>query len=307
MPISHQSVRTQRQWRAATGLTQEQFTELTILFGKTYEDFHEESLLAIVARRTDDVKFKTYEDLLFFILYSLKSGLTYDLIALSFDISRSVAFEQQAAGVRILQMTLQANDHLPRQNFESLEDLERSLDGYDELLIDGTEQRRQRPGNQDDQKEDYSGKKKAHTIKTTIISTPERRVLYVGPAYCGTVHDYAMVRDEFDPRVADWFMNKKIWIDLGYQGFKDDYSSIELQIPVKRPRRKKRTDAKIAFTDEQRTHNKSVSSKRIYVEHAIGGIKRYRFLSDRLRCRDARFYTTVMRVCAGLWNFQLSC
>ena len=160
MPISHQSVRTQRQWRAATGLTQEQFTELTILFGKTYEDFHEESLLAIVARRTDDVKFKTYEDLLFFILYSLKSGLTYDLIALSFDISRSVAFEQQAAGVRILQMTLQANDHLPRQNFESLEDLERSLDGYDELLIDGTEQRRQRPGNQDDQKEDYSGKKK---------------------------------------------------------------------------------------------------------------------------------------------------
>lgn len=31
-----------------------------------------------------------------------------------------------------------------------------------EILIDATEQRRQKPGNQHDQKEDYSGKKK-HT------------------------------------------------------------------------------------------------------------------------------------------------
>lgn len=93
-------------------------------------------------------------------MYSLKSGLTYNLLALNFNVSRSVAFEQQAAGVRLLQMALQANGHLPRRQFESFEDLEKALNGYDEILIDGTEQIRQRPGDQEVQKEDYSGKKK---------------------------------------------------------------------------------------------------------------------------------------------------
>ena len=115
-----------------------------------------------------------------------------------------------------------------------------------------------------------------------------------------------MFRDEFDPNEDNWFMNKSVWIDLGYKGFHDDYQTKDLQIPIKRKRRKKRTDPKIEFTPEEKAHNKKVSSKRIYVEHAIGGIKRYRFLSDRLRCRDARFYTTAFRVCAGLWNFQLT-
>lgn len=115
-----------------------------------------------------------------------------------------------------------------------------------------------------------------------------------------------MVKDEFNPEQADWFKNKEVWIDLGYLGFDKDYESKSLSIPIKRPRRKKKTDPKIEFTEEQKTHNKGVSSKRIYVEHAIGGMKRYRFLSDRLRCRDAAFYSVVLGVCAGLWNFQIN-
>lgn len=115
-----------------------------------------------------------------------------------------------------------------------------------------------------------------------------------------------MIKDEFDPNAADWFMNKKVWIDLGYKGFDSDFKSVELHIPNKRKRRKKKTNPRIEFTEEEKVHNKEVSSKRIYVEHAIGGIKRYRFLSNRLRCRNAKFYTTVVCVCAGIWNFQLN-
>ena len=102
-------------------------------------------------------------------------------------------------------------------------------------------------------------------------------------------------------------MNKKIWLDLGYLGFDKDYIAEEIKIPIKRPRRKKKTEPKFEFTEEQKRYNKEISSKRIFVEHAIGGLKRYRFLSDRLRCRDANFYSTVIGVCAGIWNFQLSC
>ena len=43
-----------------------------------------------------------------------------------------------------------------------------------------------------------------------------------------------------------------------------------------------------------------------FVEHAIGGMKRYRILADRLRLHDFDFYNDVLEVCAGLWNFQLS-
>ena len=93
---------------------------------------------------------------------------------------------------------------------------------------------------------------------------------------------------------------------MGYIGFEKDYSAGEVQIPIKRPRRKKKTDPKIELTEKEKTHNKNVGSKRIYVEHAIGGLKRFRFLSDRLRCRNIQFYSTVLGVCAGIWNFQLN-
>lgn len=160
MPISHKEIRNDRQWRAATGLSEAQFNKLVQLFKKTYEDFHENTLDEQISMRTDDVKFQSYEDILFFILYGLKSGSTYDILALCFNLSRSVAFEQLASGVRLLQMTLNQSGDLPKREFSSFEELQRDLDDYDELLIDATEQRKQRPGNQQDQKKNYSGKKK---------------------------------------------------------------------------------------------------------------------------------------------------
>jgi hypothetical protein len=37
----------------------------------------------------------------------------------------------------------------------------------------------------------------------------------------------------------------------------------------------------------------------------IGGMKRYRILSDRLWIKDTNFINTATSVCAGLWNFML--
>ena len=128
----------------------------------------------------------------------------------------------------------------------------------------------------------------------------------MSPPYCGSTHDYSMFKSEFNPQQANWFANKKVWLDLGYLGFDKDYITQDTIIPIKRPRRKNKNDPKIEFTEKQKKYNREVSSKRIYVEHAIGGLKRYRFLSDRLRCRNADFYFTVMVVCAGIWNFKLT-
>jgi hypothetical protein len=69
-------------------------------------------------------------------------------------------------------------------------------------------------------------------------------------------------------------------------------------IPHKKPK-------KSELTQLQKDENKEKSKKRIWVEHSIGGMKRYRFLADRLRNRDFNLYNDALEVCAGLWNFNL--
>ncbi|NJL15007.1 MAG: transposase family protein [Microscillaceae bacterium] len=59
------------------------------------------------------------------------------------------------------------------------------------------------------------------------------------------------------------------------------------------------------LSEEKKKANKIMSQKRIFVEHSIGGLKRYRILSDRLRIHDKELYNSVLVVCAGLWNFNL--
>lgn len=139
-----------------------------------------------------------------------------------------------------------------------------------------------------------------------MIANPKREILYVSNPYDGSRHDYAMLKDEFDPQEAIWFDEQGIYVDLGFLGIAKDYEIDKLHIPFKRPRRKTKKDPRLELSEEQKTHNKSVSKNRIRVEHAIGGLKRYRYLSDRLRCKDKDFYARVVGVAAGLWNFQLN-
>ena len=66
----------------------------------------------------------------------------------------------------------------------------------------------------------------------------------------------------------------------------------------------KKNSPKVPFTTDERQY-KSISSERIYFENAIGGMKRYWWLTNRLRCRDADYYSMIAGIAAGLWNFGL--
>jgi DDE superfamily endonuclease len=117
-------------------------------------------------------------------------------------------------------------------------------------------------------------------------------------AYAGSVHDYAMLKAELPPGDQGWFDKHLLWVDLGFLGIEKDYSPKKLGIPFKKSKNN-------PLNEEQKELNKCISSFRVTVEHSIGGFKRYRFLSDRLRCRDIMLYNLVAGVCAGLWNFCL--
>ena len=78
-----------------------------------------------------------------------------------------------------------------------------------------------------------------------------------------------------------------------------DYSCKRVSIPHKRPKNGELSAA-------EKEENTTLANARIYVGHSIGGMKRYRILSDRLRIHDIGLYNDALAVCAGLWNFYIT-
>ncbi len=85
----------------------------------------------------------------------------------------------------------------------------------------------------------------------------------------------------------------------GFLGINKDYACKRILLPHKKKKNQE-------LDDDQKKENRSQACGRISVEHAIGGMKRYRVLSDRLRIHDVKLYNDILGICACLWNFYLS-
>lgn len=141
-------------------------------------------------------------------------------------------------------------------------------------------------------------------MKNTVISTIDKAILFVGRTFTGRNHDYKMLKKELSPEL-DWFSDLKVLVDLGYLGIRSDYEGDNIVLPFKKPRKsKKNPDPQL--TDEQKAANRVLSQARIFVENAIGGIKRYNILVQAFRNRKINFQDDVIAVSAALWNLSLS-
>ena len=146
--------------------------------------------------------------------------------------------------------------------------------------------------------------KKQHTLKNTVMSLPDKLIVFLGRTFSGHNHDYTMLKQEFPPEL-DWFRDIHVRGDSGYQGIQSDYSEDHIEIPTKKPRKsKKNPDPQL--NDDQKAANKALSQVRIFIEHAIGGMKRFNILVHVCRNRKADFEDDAVGICAGLWNFALS-
>lgn len=132
---------------------------------------------------------------------------------------------------------------------------------------------------------------------------PNKKIIFIGKTVTGSVHDYKLLKNEFST-AYDWFLYNRIVVDLGYQGIKTDYqSNHNVVIPNKKPRKSKK-NPEPALTKEQKAENKLISKKRIYVENAIGGMKRFQILVTRLRNKSDFIKDIVIRLAAGLYNLK---
>jgi len=162
------------------------------------------------------------------------------------------------------------------------------------VIVDTFEQRSQRP--QRRQRAYYSGKKKAHTLKSQVAVDEDGRVADVGPSRPGRWADLKVFRRS---GLVGRLIQAKVGAlgDLGYVGLDGLSPRLRGATPRRKPRGHERPP-------EDRRYNRAFARRRIKVEHAIGRLRRYQALSqvDRHRRKN---HTARVRAVAGLVNRML--
>lgn len=83
--------------------------------------------------------------------------------------------------------------------------------------------------------------------------------------------------------------------DTGYQGIQKIHTNSEI------PKKRKRNTV---LSKADKRFNHQISSQRIYVEHVIGRLKRFKIIADRYRNRRKRFGLRF-NIIAGIYNYEL--
>jgi hypothetical protein len=84
--------------------------------------------------------------------------------------------------------------------------------------------------------------------------------------------------------------------EKGFQGFGLP------DVPMVQP---KKTPPGGDLTPPEQEPKRRISSIRIRIEHAIGGVKRDRIVKDKLRLLKDGIRDSIMETCCGLHNFRL--
>jgi DDE superfamily endonuclease len=165
-------------------------------------------------------------------------------------------------------------------------------------VIDSKEQRVNRPAGYDAQKPYYSGKKKAHTVKTQVAVDPRGRIEAVSPSVPGGAnHDLPLLRGSGvleQLAAGEAAMRAK-----GYVGVQNYYPDVPVVLPFKASR-------KHPLTQEQEAHNRLVARHRIVVEHTMAQLNRFTVLRQVFRGRQRGRHGLVVRVVAKLVNRRLA-
>jgi DDE superfamily endonuclease len=248
-------------------------------------------------------KLPTMAEKLPFVLYDYKTYPPFDVLGQQFAMARSKANENLHKLSPMLYDTLVHLELMPWREFATPEALKAALHGVDRLRIDATERADHRSTDEAKQREHSSGKK-PHTLKNTVMALPDKFMVFLGRTLSGHQHDYLMLKQEFPP-AFDWFTDINVRVDLGYLGIQSDYKGDQIDIPTRKPRKSKK-NPKPQLNDDQKAANKALSQIRIFIEHAIGGMKRYNILVHVFRNRKADFEDEAVGICAGRWNLALS-
>lgn len=279
--------------RALTSLDREEFEKLCVAFGETWER-HQQATGHVASKGGRPPQLGTIEDKLLFILFYLKTYPLQEVQGHWFELSQGQAnvWIHRLSGV--LKATLNDQGHLPaRLPAEMLTRLE--AEGRQPFGIDATERRIHRPAEDERQRQHYSGKKKAHTVKNNLVAgLDDRQVKYLSDTHEGKKHD-KKICDEDGIRLPE---GSELYRDTAYQGHA--MNGVEIYQPKKKPRGGE-------LSKDDKAQNRLISRVRVVVEQVISGVKRCRIVKEVFRNTLPGYADIVMELACGLHNFRSYC
>ncbi len=281
--------------RAITGINRAEFDNLLVTFRQV---LHEHRASKKRKRKVGGgakgaFNIKSARNKLFFILFYMKVYPTFDLAGFIFGSNKSNTHRWMHDSLPLLEKALGRKMVLPKRKISSPEEFYEAFPGVNEVIVDGMERPTQRASCYKTQRKHYSGKKARHTRQNTVVADETRRILILGPTKHGSIHDKRLAdKTHLSTAIPD---DVAILGDTGFQGLDKQHPNVLL--PKKKPRGGQ-------LSDDEKAMNRLISSVRVKVEHAIGGIKRFGCVADIYRNKnglDDRF----TNVAAGLWNLHL--
>jgi hypothetical protein len=239
----------------------------------------------------------TPEEQLFFLLVYYKVYPTFDVVGFLYDRDRSRPCVAVHALTPVLEATLGKKLVLPKRQIRSVKEFFQAFPEATEIFLDGTERPIQRPTNAARQTANYSGKKKRHARKNLILSDRQKRIGYLSPTVEGKAHDFSILKDL---RLPDHIPKDiRCRMDSGFQGFDNAFPGHAVSLPRKKPKGR-------PLCQTFKEQNRRKSRIRVLVEHAIGGTKRFRSVTDVFRNKRANADDHAMVIACGLWNYHLA-
>ena len=180
----------------------------------------------------------------------------------------------------------------PRR-ISTLKELLEAHPEIEEVLLDATEQEVPQPQDKLKRKQAFSGKQHDHTVKTQIVATKER-ILHVFGGLPGSIHDMTVLRASGVVRQIG--LGIKVRLDKGYQGTDTAYPEVEVQQPIKVPRKGK-------LTALGRAYNHYLSLLRIPVEHHFARLQKFGCLAGLWR-GASEDHEDIFCIISGILNFK---
>lgn len=303
------TIRTERQFKAFTGLAYKAFELLLAEFTNCLQLNQQMRYQKNCSNRSRKPgggrqgTLSTPELKLFFILFYLKNYPTFDVLGCLFDLSPAKAEETVVKLMPLLKQAEKRLQVLPHRHLKPTRNNKQDNENINKIIIDATERPYHRPHHARKQKHYFSGKRRSHTLKNTVIGEVKNGIPVVGPTAAGSRHDYALLKEELDPQQPG-LSKVEAWVDLAYQGIKDHYPTFhKIHIPYKKPRKSK-ANPNPSLTPQQKKENRAISRVRVVVEHLIGDLKSFQILANKFRNHVDNLADQVILLVAGLCNLK---
>jgi hypothetical protein len=128
-------------------------------------------------------------------------------------------------------------------------------------------------------------------MKTQVVADRKTHQILCVDIFNGKAHDGTIFKKTLQIRPEILVLG-----DSGYRGIQKVHPNS--MFPFRHAE-----DAKEMTREERKAYNKSVSSRRMKIEHIIGLIKRYKIVAERYRNHRSRFGLRMSLIC-GIINYE---